>query len=172
MTPRVRTLSDRQINQYATFLPYTPPEADNGAEAMPGIVLAGDENGDGGVQVYAYAENGQLIISVHYDTAGPDEDGDGPWAYYGPRNAIPVIILGGSGEPVWQATAEVNPDARPHAPATPGALRSWIGTLTSPPTRRPASNTTARPTPRHAHGVNEPEDYAEYCTEDCAENGE
>jgi len=136
-----RTLTDKQINQYAMFLPYQPATGNNDAEALPCIVLAGDEDGNGGIQVYAYARDGQLIISVHYDTAGPDEDGRGPWAYYGPGNAIPTIVETGGSDPVWQATAAANPGAQGIAQAVHTAYRNgWTDrsvSRRSPPSRTP-----------------------------------
>jgi hypothetical protein len=113
--PRKRTLSDLEINRYAMFLPYLPAEENNDAEAMPCIVLGSDEDGNGGVQVYAYSENGVVRISVHTYSAGPDENGDGPWAYYdqGHERVIPVVIDVYDAVPVGQATAEVNPLGQP-----------------------------------------------------------
>jgi hypothetical protein len=54
------------------------------------------------MQVYVYARDGVLHVSLHYDSAGPGPDG-GPWAYYGPHDAIPTVVLGGDGEPVYEA---------------------------------------------------------------------
>jgi hypothetical protein len=108
-----RTLADWEINQYAVFLPYAPATGDDDTEALPGVVLAGDEDGQGGVQVYAYAQDGAVVISLHFDTAGPDEDGRGPWAYYGPeQNRIPVVIDTGGNQPVYVAREGV-PDLSP-----------------------------------------------------------
>jgi hypothetical protein len=108
LTPQ-RTLEDWAINQYARFYPYSAPADESGDTGYPCIELGGDDNGAGGVQVYAYAEDGSLVISLHFDSAGPDETGRGPWAYYGRDNAIPVTVLGGNGKPVYVA-AEGVPD--------------------------------------------------------------
>ncbi len=122
-----RALTDEQVNQYAVFLPYQAASQNNGTEALPCIVLAGDEDGNDGVQVYAYSKDGQVIVSVHYDTAGPDENGHGPWAYYGPdRNLIPTVVTAGDADPAWQATAGVNPGAETIAQAVYAAyIRGW-----------------------------------------------
>jgi|HubBroStandDraft_3_1064219.scaffolds.fasta_scaffold454389_1 hypothetical protein len=100
-----RTLADWEINQYTKFLPYVPASENNGAEALPCVEIGGDENGDGAMQVYVYAENGGVHVSLHYDSAGPtEEDGSGPWAYYGPdRDLIPTVVTGGGDEPVYVA---------------------------------------------------------------------
>jgi hypothetical protein len=121
-----RTLTDQQVNQYANFLSYASPEENNDAEALPCIELGGDENGDGAVQVYAYAEDGAVIVSLHFDTAGPtEEDGTGPWAYYGEDGQnIPVVVKMGGGEPVWQATEGANPAGQTIAQAVYAAYRN------------------------------------------------
>ena len=118
-------LTDEQINSSAMFLPYARPRTTD-YEALPCIVLAGDEDGNEGVQVYAYASDGKVIVSVHYDTAGPDEDGDGAWAYYGPQHQVPTVVKAGDADPVWQATAEANPGAETIAQAVLAAYkRGW-----------------------------------------------
>lgn len=167
-----RTLSDEEINQYVQFLPYLPAILNNDAEALPCLVLAGDEDGSGGAQVYAYAEDGQLVISVHYDTAGPDADGRGPWAYYGPEaNLIPTVFKAGSENPAWQATAEANPGAETIAQAVAAAyLRGWDdrGVFRDSPVLRDASDAeldAVRPGLAddlrllRKHGMDRPEDY-------------
>jgi len=119
-----RILSDWEINQYATFYPHREAADENGTTSHPCIEIGGDANGDGAMQAYVYAEDGKLVVSLHYDTAGPDENGNGPWAYYGPdRNLIPTVVIGGDGQPVWQATAEVNPDGEGFAAAVLAAYR-------------------------------------------------
>lgn len=100
-----RTLDDQEINTYARFRPYSVPVSDADTEALPAIGLGGDEDGYGEVQVYAYALDGRVIVSLHFDSAGPDEEGSGPWAYYGRDGAIPVTVIGGNGEPVYVADA-------------------------------------------------------------------
>ena len=85
-----RTLTDAEINQYAKFYPYGR-NRDGDTEMLPAIGIGGDENGDGEVQAYVYAENGGVVISLHFDSAGPTEDdGSGPWGYYGRDGAMPT----------------------------------------------------------------------------------
>jgi hypothetical protein len=144
-----RTLADWEINQYTKFLPYVPASENNGAEALPCVEIGGDENGDGAMQVYVYAENGGVHVSLHYDSAGPtEEDGSGPWAYYGPdRDLIPTVVTGGGDEPVYVAREGVpdlsdelvNDALAPLAPASgnrcPPATRArscWPGSWPSP----------------------------------------
>ena len=119
--PSTRTLTDDEINPYAVYYPH---HQDNDTTSHPCIELGGNEDGDGAMQVYAYARNGQLIISLHFDTAGPDEDGNGPWAYYGPDNAIPVVIDAGGETPAWQATAGANPGGQGIAQAVLAAYKA------------------------------------------------
>jgi hypothetical protein len=127
-----RNWTDEEINRYAVYLPYAPA-GDGDAEALPCIVLGGDADGQGGVQVYAYARDGQLIISADFGTAGPGGDGRRPWAYYGPDGQqVPVILeMAGDPDPAWQATADVNPGAQgmpvagQEAPAVPQEPVIW-----------------------------------------------
>jgi hypothetical protein len=51
------------INQRASFLPMTGPYRDeDGDGSLPCLMV-------GGIQVYAYFKGGELVVSVHYDTA-------------------------------------------------------------------------------------------------------
>jgi hypothetical protein len=122
-----RTLTDEQINQGAKFYPHHQAADESDITSHPCIELGGDEHGDGAMQVYVYAKDGVLYVSLHYDTAGPTgDDGSGPWAYYGPDDAIPTVVKAGSETPVWQATAEANPGAETIAQAVFTAYqRGW-----------------------------------------------
>lgn len=102
-----RTMTDAEINAGVAFYPAEP------GDSQPCIELGGSEDGDGAVQVYAYAEDGVLYVSLHYDTAGPDESGRGPWAYYGPYHAVPTVIFGGDGSVIYAAV----PDSSPYSQA-------------------------------------------------------
>lgn len=86
---RARQEQDDRANDAAVFC--SASREGDGTRALPCIEI-------GGVQVYAYAENGTLIISAHFDTA------DGRvFGLYGPDKCVPVVIKAGSEEPVWQA---------------------------------------------------------------------
>ncbi len=122
-----RTMTDEQINAGAKFYPHSTDE--NGTVSHPCIELGGNEYGDGAMQAYVYAENGQLVVSLHYDTAGPTgDDGSGPWAYYGDGTQIPTVVIGGGGETVWEASASTD---RPRMLQTGAPLRitggRWSG---------------------------------------------
>jgi hypothetical protein len=106
LAPR-RTLEDWAINTYARFYPHREAASEDDYTSHPCVALGGDEEDDGAVQAYVYAEDGGVVISLHYDTAGPDETGRGPWAYYGKDDAVPTRVLGGDGQPVYVAAAGV-----------------------------------------------------------------
>jgi hypothetical protein len=104
-----RTLDDEEINTYAVFFKHHQAADSSDITSYPCVALGGDEDNDGAVQVYVYAQGGGLVVSLHFDSAGPAEDGSGPWAYYGTHHAIPATVIGGNGEPVYVA-AEGVPD--------------------------------------------------------------
>ena len=98
-------LQEREINLAARFFPMTVTEpepietdpvsggpgaydpSDGGSETHPCIEI-------GGVQVYAYFDDGVLNISLHYDTADD--------AVLTDAGTVPTVIRGGGGEVIWQ----------------------------------------------------------------------
>lgn len=120
-----RTLTDAEINAYPRF--YPPHEADeSGDTGHPCVAIGGDENDDGAVQAYVYAEDGGVVVSLHFDSAGPTaDDGSGPWAYYGKDGAIPVRVIGGDGEPVYVADQHT-PDL---SDALTTAAHKWLAKI-------------------------------------------
>jgi hypothetical protein len=58
----VMTGAEDEINQQAAFLPMAGPYLDEDSDgSLPCLVV-------GGVQVYAYFQGGELVVSVDYDT--------------------------------------------------------------------------------------------------------
>jgi hypothetical protein len=109
-----RTMTDREINESARFYPHHEARDASDITSYPFIEIGGDADGDGAVQVYVYAQDGVLHVSLDYDTAGPDRDRGGPWAYYGPDRQIPTVVTGGNGEPVYEELPD--PDLRQEPP--------------------------------------------------------
>jgi len=126
-----RTLTDAEINAYPRF--YPPHEADeSGDTGHPCVAIGGDENDDGAVQAYVYAEDGGVVVSLHFDSAGPTgEDGSGPWAYYGKDGAIPVRVLGGDGQPVYVADQHT-PDLSDALVASAHGNLRYLARITAP----------------------------------------
>ena len=80
-----QTEKDYLANKDAKFLPYGP------GGALPCIEI-------GGVQVYAYVRDGQLRVSIDYDTADTSEDS--PFKVYG-EGFIPTVTSV-NGITVWE----------------------------------------------------------------------
>lgn len=82
MTPQ-----ERAINEASKFY-RMPKTAGNDPYQRPCQEI-------GGVQIYAYYDDGFLVVSLHYDTADPEvQDGN---------NNVPTKVYGGGGEVVWSA---------------------------------------------------------------------
>jgi len=120
-----RTLTDAEINAYPRF--YPPHEADeSGDTGHPCVAIGGNEDDDGAVQAYVYAEDGGVVVSLHFDSAGPTEDdGSGPWAYYGKDGAVPTRVIGGDGQPVYVADQHT-PDL---SDALTAAAHKWLAKI-------------------------------------------
>ena len=58
------TREEEQVNREAAFEPMAPRSDDPEKETKPCLIV-------GGVQVYAYFDEGVLQVSIHYDDAVP-----------------------------------------------------------------------------------------------------
>jgi len=87
------TEKDKAANAAAKFLAYDPQDGET--EALPCIEV-------GGVQVYAYVEDGVLRISANLEEA--DETVFDLYEDEGAGDNVPVIVqVGAWEEPVWYA---------------------------------------------------------------------
>lgn len=82
MSEKPMTEAEDRINQRASFLPMTGDYLDEDSDgSLPCLTV-------GGVQVYAYFEGGELVVSVHYDTADDAVSND--------KGCVPTrVVLGG-----------------------------------------------------------------------------
>ena len=86
---------DYLANRDAIYREYTPADQNHGIEAGPSLEV-------GGVLVLAYVKDGQLNVSIDYDTADVSEDS--PFKVYG-EGCIPTVVSA-NGITVWDALPE------------------------------------------------------------------
>lgn len=86
----METFERYKANRDAKFSP-AGIDADGETRTLPCIEI-------GGAQVYAYVEDGKLIISAHLDEASGEV-----FELYGPDRCVPVVVTIGGGDPVFAA---------------------------------------------------------------------
>jgi hypothetical protein len=99
---------EKAFNELALFHAAGADPADSGTYVHPCIAL--DE-----VQVYAYVQDGTLVVSIHLDGAT-----DPPFRKYGSQyDQVPVVVNIGD-EQVFAAHPRAEPEGRHHRPVVEG----------------------------------------------------